>query len=104
MVFYILKERIIVYEIYLQAVFMFDPFCAIHFTSCILLAFAPVVVLTVCIHIRIDGDTLKSYTTYWPPQRWQEYEPILNYCRDNGVRLVACGTPPEVTETRVFVY
>ncbi|KAF8397187.1 hypothetical protein HHK36_016094 [Tetracentron sinense] len=48
---------------------------------------------------RIDGDTLRSYTSHWPPQRWQEYEPLLSYCRDNGVRLVACGTPLEVLRT-----
>lgn len=33
---------------------------------------------------------------HWPPQRWQEYEPLLNYGRDNQVGLVACGTPIEV--------
>ncbi|MCL7031078.1 hypothetical protein MKW94_003484 [Papaver nudicaule] len=48
---------------------------------------------------RIDGETLKSYTSHWPPERWQEYEPLLSYCRDNGVRLVACGTPLEVLRT-----
>ncbi|XP_062092395.1 protein RETICULATA-RELATED 6, chloroplastic [Humulus lupulus] len=47
----------------------------------------------------IDGETLKSYTTHWPPERWQEYEPLLSYCRDNGVRLVACGTPLKVLRT-----
>ena len=45
---------------------------------------------------KIDGDTLKSYTLHWPPQRWQEYEPILSYCRENGIRLVACGTPLKI--------
>ncbi|KAL0402960.1 UNVERIFIED_CONTAM: protein RETICULATA-RELATED 6, chloroplastic [Sesamum radiatum] len=40
---------------------------------------------------RIDGEALKSFVTHWPPQRWQEYEPLLTYCRDNGIRLVACG-------------
>ncbi|KAE9465165.1 hypothetical protein C3L33_02943, partial [Rhododendron williamsianum] len=45
---------------------------------------------------RIDGETLKSFASHWPPQRWQEYEPLLSYCRDNGVRLIACGTPLEV--------
>lgn len=45
---------------------------------------------------RIDGENLRSYTIHWPPERWQEYEPLLNYCRDNGIRLVACGTPLEV--------
>ncbi|KAL8161044.1 hypothetical protein V2J09_012533 [Rumex salicifolius] len=48
---------------------------------------------------RIDADTLKSFMTHWPPERWQEYEPLLNYCRDNGVRLVACGTPLQVLRT-----
>ncbi|CAM8972861.1 unnamed protein product [Rhodiola kirilowii] len=47
----------------------------------------------------IDGETLKSYTKHWAPQRWQEYEPLLTYCRDNGVQLIACGTPLEVLRT-----
>ncbi|XP_004308966.1 PREDICTED: uncharacterized protein LOC101308136 isoform X2 [Fragaria vesca subsp. vesca] len=47
----------------------------------------------------IDGEALKSYTSHWPPQRWQEYEPLLSYCRDNGVRIVACGTPLAVLRT-----
>ncbi|KAL7246444.1 hypothetical protein ACSBR2_001529 [Camellia fascicularis] len=51
------------------------------------------------IFIRIDGETLKSFASHWPPQRWQEYEPLLTYCRDNGVRIVACGTPLEVSRT-----
>ncbi|KAL4320006.1 hypothetical protein GQ457_18G004290 [Hibiscus cannabinus] len=48
---------------------------------------------------RIDGEGLKSYVSHWPTQRWQEYEPILNYCRDNEVRLVACGTPLKILRT-----
>ncbi|KAK1321922.1 hypothetical protein QJS10_CPA03g01037 [Acorus calamus] len=48
---------------------------------------------------RIDGEGLRSFTLHWPPNRWQEYEPLLNYCRDNGVKLVACGTPLEVMRT-----
>ncbi|KAJ4885157.1 hypothetical protein Rs2_35250 [Raphanus sativus] len=48
---------------------------------------------------RIDGETLKSYVTDWPAQRWQEYEPLLTYCRDNAVRLIACGTPLKVLRT-----
>ncbi|TVU36688.1 hypothetical protein EJB05_18632, partial [Eragrostis curvula] len=47
----------------------------------------------------IDGNKLKLYTSHWAPERWQEYEPLLNYCRDNGVKLVACGTPLEVART-----
>ncbi|GJW15520.1 fimbrin-1-like protein [Tanacetum coccineum] len=34
---------------------------------------------------KIDGETLKPFVSHWPPQRWQEYETLLNYCRDNGV-------------------
>ncbi|KAL6853751.1 hypothetical protein ACP4OV_019780 [Aristida adscensionis] len=48
---------------------------------------------------RIDGNNLRLYTSHWAPERWQEYEPLLNYCRDNGVKLVACGTPLEVVRT-----
>ncbi|CAH8333118.1 unnamed protein product [Eruca vesicaria subsp. sativa] len=48
---------------------------------------------------RIDGETLKSYVTDWPAQRWQEYEPLLTYCRDNAVKLIACGTPLKVLRT-----
>ncbi|KAG2324939.1 hypothetical protein Bca52824_007667 [Brassica carinata] len=48
---------------------------------------------------RIDGETLKSYVTDWPAQRWQEYEPLLTYCRENAVRLIACGTPLKVLRT-----
>ncbi|KAL9418678.1 hypothetical protein AB3S75_036600 [Citrus x aurantiifolia] len=48
---------------------------------------------------RIDGETLNSYASHWPPQRWQEYEPLLSYCRDNGVQLLACGTPLKVLRT-----
>ncbi|KAL0282229.1 UNVERIFIED_CONTAM: protein RETICULATA-RELATED 5, chloroplastic [Sesamum angustifolium] len=48
---------------------------------------------------RIDADTLKSCVTHWPPERWQEYEPLLTYCQENGIRLVACGVPLEVLRT-----
>lgn len=48
---------------------------------------------------RIDGESLKSYVAHWPTQYWQEYEPLLTYCRDNGVRLVACGLSLEVVRT-----
>lgn len=48
---------------------------------------------------RIDGETLKSFTSYWPPNLWQEYELLLNYCRDNGIKLVACGIPLEIWRT-----
>ncbi|KDP44686.1 hypothetical protein JCGZ_01186 [Jatropha curcas] len=48
---------------------------------------------------RIDGETLKSCLSNWSPQRWQEYEPLLSYCRDNGVGIVACATPLKVVRT-----
>ncbi|OMO78065.1 hypothetical protein COLO4_24867 [Corchorus olitorius] len=51
------------------------------------------------VHKRIDGEELKSYVPHWPAQRWQEYEPLLNYCRDNEIRLVACGTPLKILRT-----
>ncbi|VAH20260.1 unnamed protein product [Triticum turgidum subsp. durum] len=48
---------------------------------------------------RIDGSILKLYTSHWPSERWQEYEPLLNFCRDNGIKLVASGTPLQVKRT-----
>ncbi|KAJ9539883.1 hypothetical protein OSB04_026389 [Centaurea solstitialis] len=48
---------------------------------------------------RIDGETLKPFVSHWPPQRWQEYEPLLTYCRDNAVRIIACGTPLKILRT-----
>ncbi|GER46612.1 hypothetical protein STAS_23669 [Striga asiatica] len=48
---------------------------------------------------RIDFEALKSRVTHWPPQLWQEYEPLLTFCFDNGVRLIACGVPLEVLRT-----
>lgn len=47
----------------------------------------------------IDGETLRLHASHWPAERWKEYEPLLTYCRDNGVRLVACGTPLQVLRT-----
>lgn len=48
---------------------------------------------------RIDGETLKSFVTHWSPHSWQEYEPLLTYCRENGIRIIACGLPLEVLRT-----
>uniref|UniRef100_K3Z5A9 Haem-binding uptake Tiki superfamily ChaN domain-containing protein n=1 Tax=Setaria italica TaxID=4555 RepID=K3Z5A9_SETIT len=45
---------------------------------------------------RIDGRILKLYTSHWPQELWQQYEPLLNYCRDTGIKLIACGTPLEI--------
>ncbi|CAF1870001.1 unnamed protein product [Brassica oleracea var. botrytis] len=38
---------------------------------------------------RMDGEALKSYVSHWPAQRWQEYEPLLTYCRELNSLLVA---------------
>lgn len=54
-------------------------------------------------YCRIDGESLKSYVAHWPTQYWHEYEPLLTYCRENGVRLVACGLPLEVLIICVFI-
>lgn len=44
-----------------------------------------------------DGEgLLKPLLTHWSPERWQEYQPLLTYCRDNQIRLIACGLPLEV--------
>ncbi|PKA50581.1 hypothetical protein AXF42_Ash013796 [Apostasia shenzhenica] len=53
---------------------------------------------------RIDGERLSSYTSHWPPGRWQDYEPLLNFCRDNCIKLVACGTPLEVIDNIEYSY
>ncbi|KAL5655319.1 hypothetical protein ACJX0J_034638, partial [Zea mays] len=47
----------------------------------------------------IDGGILKLYTSHWSQELWQEYEPLLCYCRDTGIKLIACGTPLEVKRT-----
>lgn len=45
---------------------------------------------------RLSDAELQSMVSFWPEGLWKEYLPILQYCRINGVRLMACGTPPEV--------
>lgn len=45
---------------------------------------------------RLSDAELQSMVTFWPKGLWEEYLPILQYCRISGVRLMACGTPPEV--------
>lgn len=52
---------------------------------------------------RMEGEALKSYVSHWPAQRWQEYEPLLSYCRDNAVKLIACGTPLKVVLQYYYV-
>lgn len=49
-----------------------------------------------CPIFRLSDAELKAMVDFWPEGRWQEYLPLLQYCRAGGVRLMACGTPPEV--------
>lgn len=48
---------------------------------------------------RLSDAELKSLVEFWPTGRWEEFSPLLQYCRAAGVRLMACGTPPEVLRT-----
>lgn len=48
---------------------------------------------------RLADEELKEYVLHWPAGRWEEFLPVLHYCRDNGVQLYACGVPPEVLRT-----
>ncbi|KAG0620209.1 hypothetical protein M758_4G198200 [Ceratodon purpureus] len=48
---------------------------------------------------RLSDAELKAMVGFWPNGLWQEYLPLLQYCRSAGVRLMACGTPPEVLRT-----
>jgi hypothetical protein len=49
-----------------------------------------------CFCGRLSDDELRAAVGFWPDGQWQEYLPLLQYCRASGVRLMACGTPPEV--------
>ncbi|KAJ7963906.1 protein RETICULATA-RELATED 5, chloroplastic-like [Quillaja saponaria] len=42
---------------------------------------------------------LQGQLNQYMDKSWQEYEPLLSYCRDNEVRLIACGTPLKVLRT-----
>lgn len=45
---------------------------------------------------RLSDKQLRALVPHWPDERWNEYLPLLQYCRNNGVRLMAGGTPLEV--------
>lgn len=62
-----------------------------------------ILVLKLLNYGRIDGETLKSFVTHWSPQNWQEYEPLLTYCRDNGIQIIACGLPLEVLSLSIYL-
>lgn len=48
---------------------------------------------------RLSDKQLRELVPHWPDERWEEYKPLLQYCRNNGVRLMAGGTPLEVLRT-----
>lgn len=48
---------------------------------------------------RLSDKQLRELLPHWPDERWEQYQPLLQYCRSNGVRLMAGGTPPEVLRT-----
>ncbi|CAK9202666.1 unnamed protein product [Sphagnum troendelagicum] len=48
---------------------------------------------------KLSDDELRAAVGFWPDGQWQEYLSLLQYCRASGVRLMACGTPPEVLRT-----
>ncbi|KAG8381065.1 hypothetical protein BUALT_Bualt06G0083200 [Buddleja alternifolia] len=56
-------------------------------------------VLKICILRQDRRAGTKIFCSTLATPRWQEYEPLLTYCRDNGVRLIACGVPLEVLRT-----
>lgn len=60
----------------------------------ILSSYACHIVLAVC---RLTDDELRLHVPLWPEDRWGQVLPLLKYCRDNGVRVLACGTPAEVS-------
>lgn len=73
------------------------PFRFSYFPKCAIL------VLKLVNHGRIDGETLKSFVTHWSPHSWQEFEPLLTYCRENGIRIIACGLPLEVLSLSIYL-
>lgn len=48
---------------------------------------------------RLTDAQLRAYVFYWPEEMFQRYLPLLKYCRDNGVRLYACGVPSQILRT-----
>lgn len=45
---------------------------------------------------KLTDEELKVFASHMPEDRWLEYLPILQFCKNKGVRLVACGAPLEV--------
>ncbi|KAL2621342.1 hypothetical protein R1flu_001547 [Riccia fluitans] len=48
---------------------------------------------------KITDEQLRALVPALPDDRWRGYLPILQYCRDNGVRIVGMGPPVKVVDT-----
>ncbi|CAI7907762.1 unnamed protein product [Closterium sp. NIES-54] len=46
---------------------------------------------------RLFEEDLQVAVSHWSKGRFEEMVPLLQYCRDSGVRLFACGVPPKVS-------
>ncbi|CAI5993322.1 unnamed protein product [Closterium sp. NIES-65] len=44
---------------------------------------------------RLSEEDLQVAVSHWSKGRFEEMVPLLQYCRDSGVRLFACGVPPK---------
>ncbi|KAH7294614.1 hypothetical protein KP509_27G009700 [Ceratopteris richardii] len=45
---------------------------------------------------KVSDEQLRALVPHITDEQWNGYLPLLEYCRANGVRLMAGGTPPEV--------
>ncbi|KAH7307804.1 hypothetical protein KP509_22G078500 [Ceratopteris richardii] len=52
-----------------------------------------------CFSPKLSDKQLRALVPHLAEERWNGYLPLLQYCRNNGVRLMAGGTPPEVLRT-----
>ncbi|CAI7793405.1 unnamed protein product [Closterium sp. NIES-54] len=48
---------------------------------------------------RLFEEDLQVAVSHWSKGRFEEMVPLLQYCRDSGVRLFACGVPPKILRT-----
>lgn len=66
------------------------------FPSIFALVGSPLMLVMTCLSDRLSDDELRATVEFWPDSQWHAYLPLLHYCRVSGVRLMACGVPPEV--------
>lgn len=73
-----------------------------NFQSIFALVGSPLMMVMTCLSDRLSDDELRATVEFWPDSQWQAYLPLLHYCRVSGVRLMACGVPPEVCLTKLL--